>query len=57
MYKVLTKFRDLEDNNYTYEEGDTYPREGLEVSADRLKELSTKKNRRKTQLIKKEKGE
>lgn len=42
---VYEKFKDLEDNNYIYKKGDTYPREGLEPSKERIKELSTKKNK------------
>ncbi len=37
-------WRDLEDNDYVYEQGDVYPREGLEVSTQRIKELSTINN-------------
>ena len=36
---------DLQDNNYPYEQGDIYPREGLEVSEERIKELSTINNK------------
>ena len=31
---------DLQDNKYKYKQGDVYPREGLEVSEERIKELS-----------------
>lgn len=31
---------DLQDNKYEYKQGDIYPREGLEVSEERIKELS-----------------
>lgn len=31
---------DLQDNNYPYKQGDIYPRAGLEVSDERIKELS-----------------
>lgn len=50
-YTVIKKFTDLQDNNYKYYAGDLYPRDGLEVSASRIKELSTDQNRRKTPLI------
>lgn len=50
---VYEKFKDLEDNNYIYKKGDNYPREGLEPSKDRIKELSTKKNKIGEVLIKK----
>lgn len=48
---VIKKFIDLQDNNHTYHEGDTFPREGMTASADRIHELSTTKNRRNIQLI------
>ncbi len=53
MYKVLTKFTDLQDNNHKYHAGDIFPREGLKASADRIKELSTSTNRRGIPLIEK----
>ncbi|MBR2654677.1 MAG: hypothetical protein IKD59_09035 [Lachnospiraceae bacterium] len=51
MYKVLSYFTDLQDGGHPYHEGDAYPREGLEVSEERLIELSTAANRRKKPLI------
>lgn len=51
-YVVLKYFTDLQDKKHAYHEGDPFPREGLEVSEDRIKELSTKANRRKQPLIK-----
>lgn len=36
---------DLQDNNYPYKQGDPFPREGLEVSEERIKELSTINNK------------
>lgn len=50
-YKVLMYFEDLQDNRYAYHEGDMFPREGLKVSKERIKELSTNANRRKQPLI------
>ena len=41
----------MQDNNYAYKAGDSFPREGLEVSEERLVELSTDKNRRGYPLI------
>ena len=38
-------WKDLEDNNHLYRKGDDYPREGLEVSKKRIKELSSDKNK------------
>ncbi len=46
MYKVLIRFKDLQDNNHLYLPGDTFPREGLEVSESRIKQLSSTNNRR-----------
>ena len=50
MYKVIHKFKDLEDDNYIYDPNGTekqkfYPREGLEPTSKRIKELSSKKNK------------
>ncbi len=53
MYKVIKFFTDLKDNNFPYDAGDIYPREGLEVSKERLAELSSDKNLRGEVLIKK----
>ena len=52
MYKVIKFFTDLQDNNYPYEVGSTYPRKGLSVTAERIAELSGSNNRQKTALIK-----
>lgn len=51
MYKVVKYFTDAQDGNFPYEVGDEYPRKGLNVLPSRLKELSTKANRRKEILI------
>ena len=53
MHKVIVKFVDLKDNNHVYYAGDIFPRKGLEVSDERLDELSTNKNRRGIPLIEK----
>lgn len=47
------KWVDLQDNKYPYKKGDIYPREGLEVTEERLKELSSKNNKLGEILIKK----
>lgn len=52
-YKALVRFTDLQDDNFKYEPGDMFPRQGLKVSAERLKELSTKANKRGIPVIKK----
>ena len=51
MYKVIKYFTDLQDNNYAYYVGDTFPRNGVEVGAERIAELSSDKNRRGVPLI------
>lgn len=53
MYEVIRDFTDLQDNEYSYVVGDTFPRDGLEVSEERLKELSGSQNLQKKPLIKK----
>lgn len=51
MYRVIKAFVDLQDNNYKYDVGDTYPRKGLNVLQSRINELATNKNLQKTPLI------
>ena len=51
MYKVIKEFIDLQDDNYHYNENDIFPRENKEVSDERIKELSTKNNKRGEILI------
>ena len=51
MYKVIKSFTDLQDNNYAYYVGDTFPHNGVEVDAERIAELSSDKNRRGIPLI------
>lgn len=53
MYKVIEYFTDLQDKSHKYYAGDEFPRKGLTVSAERLEELSTDKNRRGIPLIEK----
>ena len=45
MYKVIKYFTDLQDNNYAYYVGDTFPRNGVEAGAERIAELASDKNR------------
>lgn len=54
-YKVVKYFTDLYDNNYPYDVGDTFPRQGLEVGKGRIAELSGKNNRQGCPLIEEEK--
>ena len=51
MYRVIKHFVDLQDNNYKYDVGDTYPRNGLNVLQSRINELASNKNLQKTPLI------
>ena len=51
MYKVIKHFFDLQDNDYIYDVGDTYPRKGLNVLQSRINELASNKNLQKTPLI------
>lgn len=51
MYKVIKHFVDLQDNNFAYQVGDTYPREGLNVLQSRINELASNKNLQRTPLI------
>ena len=37
MYKVIKYFTDLQDKEHPYHPGDTFPRDGIQVSAERLK--------------------
>ena len=54
MYKVIEDFTDLQDNNHYYRKNDVYPHSSKnieEISKERIKELSTKKNKRGIPLI------
>lgn len=46
MYKAISYFKDMKDNMHSYNPGDTFPRDGLSVSDERIAELSTANNRR-----------
>ena len=50
-YKVIYPFADLHDKKHKYETGDTFPRQGLEVSEDRIEELMGNKNKIRKPLI------
>ena len=51
MYRVIKAFRDLKDNNHVYYVGDTFPHNGVEVSAERIAELASDKNLQGVPLI------
>lgn len=53
MYKVVEFFHDLQDGGHAYHPGDTFPRNGVEVSGDRIEALSSANNARKVKLIEK----
>lgn len=46
MYKVITKFMDLKDDDHLYEVGDVFPWDGRRVSKKRLAELTSSSNKR-----------
>ena len=50
-YRVIEYFTDLQDNNYAYNVGDTFPRVGMEVTPSRIAELAGSNNKRKMPLI------
>lgn len=51
MYRVIKSFTDLQDNNYAYYVGNTFPRNGVEAGAERVAELASDKNRLGVPLI------
>ena len=44
-YRVVSPFADLLDDNYVYRVGDTFPRRGVIVKAERYKELMGRNNK------------
>ncbi len=51
MYVAIKRFVDLTDDDYIYNAGDVYPRDGFEPSRERIVELATSKNKLETPLI------
>ena len=51
MYRVIKHFVDLQDNNFSYNVGDEYPRKGMSVLPSRIRVLATDKNRQGVPLI------
>lgn len=51
MYTVIEAFPDALDKCYNYKVGDTYPREGVEPTEERIAELLGDANARKRPLI------
>lgn len=50
-YKVIHYFADLQDFNHVYNVGDLFPRIGMKVSEERLRELSGSNNKQNKPLI------
>lgn len=57
MYRVICYFEDLQDNEHAYNVGDNFPRAGMSVTEERLKELSGYENRQNKPLIEEVAGE
>lgn len=51
MYKVRKFFTDLHDNNHPYDVGDTFPRQGMTASEERIAELAGSNNKQGQPLI------
>lgn len=51
-YVVIATFADLTDNKHLYAAGDTFPRRGLKVSDERIKELIGSDNKMHQPVIK-----
>ena len=51
MYKVIKFFTDLHDGEHSYNVGDEFPREGVEVTEERLAELAGNNNKQGAPLI------
>ena len=51
MYKVLEFFHDLQDGGHAYHPGDTFPRDGVKASDERLASLASTNNARNMPLI------
>lgn len=51
-YKVVYRFKDLQDLNHVYEVGDEYPRLGANPSQARIEEIASNKNKIGRPLIK-----
>ena len=44
-YRAAVDFIDLQDDNRLYHAGDSYPRDGLSVTTERIEELAGNHNR------------
>lgn len=54
MAKVIKSFFDLQDGNYSYKVGDTYPRKDYKPTKARIDELAGNKNKLGFAVIEKE---
>lgn len=45
MYKVVYKFKDLQDGDHVYNVGDVFPRDGYKPTNKRIAELASPKNK------------
>lgn len=52
-YEVIRFFTDLQDSGHPYNPGDKFPRDGMAVNENRLRELSGSGNRQRKPLIRK----
>lgn len=52
-YEVIHFFTDLQDSGHPYNPGDKFPRDGVTVNENRMRELSGSGNRQRKPLIKK----
>ena len=52
-YVVLKNFADLQDNKHLYRTGDLFPRDGVDVSEERVAELASSRNKSRKALISK----
>lgn len=50
-YKVIHAFTDSQDFRHIYSVGDVFPRSGIKVTEERIKELASAKNKQKKALI------
>lgn len=51
-YEVIKYFTDIKDGRHPYNVGDAFPRKGVNVSEERIRELASSDNKRGIPLIK-----
>lgn len=52
VYRAIEYFTDLQDNNYPYNKGDIFPREGFAVDSKRIEYLAGYENKQHRPVIK-----